>query len=319
MKTSRRLRPSQLGIAGALAMLLAVWLSPVAKAQAPIVQEGGVTAIAQNVYIIPDQRVNLIPNAGIVIGERGILVVDTGMGPQNAERVLHAVRKVSDKKILFLTITHFHPEHGMGAQAFPAETTIIYPKAQRQELVEKGQSIIRMFNGFSPEIAGLLKNVRIVQPQVVFEQEAEIELGNQAVQLLHLGPAHTRGDEVVFLLGPKILFCGDLVVNRFFPIMPDADASGSHWIEALDRMQKLSPAIVVPGHGAVGDARLIETMKQYLVYVRGRVRELHAQGQTLVEIESFLGPEVRSRYKDWDNPEWIKNAIDNFYSELKSK
>lgn len=319
MKTSRRLSPSRRSVAAGVVLLLFTWLSPVAKAQAPIVQEGGVTPVAQNVHIIPDGRVNLVPNIGIVIGERGILVVDTGMGPANAERVLRAVRKVSDKKILFLTVTHFHPEHGMGAQAFPAETTIIYPKAQKEELDEKSQAIIQMFKGFSPEIAALLKDVRIVSPQVVFQHEAELELGNLPVQLLHVGPAHTRGDEVVFLPVQKILICGDLVVNRFFPIMPDSDSNGSHWIEVLDRLVKLSPAIVVPGHGAVGDARLIAATKEYLLYVRGRVRELRGKGKTLAEAESVLDPEVRSRYKDWDNPEWIKRAIDNFYDEMKTK
>jgi glyoxylase-like metal-dependent hydrolase (beta-lactamase superfamily II) len=319
MKISRRVNPSPRCSAAGVALLLAAWLSPCAQAQAPIVQEDGVTAVVPNVYVIPDRRVNLVPNIGIVIGERGILVVDTGMGPANTERVLRAVRKVSDKRILFLTVTHFHPEHGMGAQAFPAETILIYPKSQKEELAEKSQSIIQMFNGFSPEIAALLKDVHIVSPQVVFPAEAELDLGGLPVQLLQVGPAHTRGDEVVFLTAQKILFCGDLVVNRFFPIMPDPDSSGSHWIVILDRLAKMSPAIVVPGHGAVGDARLIAAMKEYLVYLRGRVRELHGQGKSLAEIESVLGPEVRSRYKDWDNPEWIKPAVDNFFTELKAK
>ncbi len=319
MKALQRLSSSSSCAAVGGALLLAAWLSPCARAQAPMVQEDGVTAVVPNVYVIPDRRVNLVPNIGIVIGDRGILVVDTGMGPANAERVLRAVRKVSDKKILFLTVTHFHPEHGMGAQAFPTETIIIYPQAQREELVQKSQSIIQLFKGFSPEIAELLKDVRPVSPHVVFPNAAELDLGNQPVMLLQTGPAHTRGDEAVFLAGPKILFCGDLVVNRFFPIMPDPDSSGSHWIVVLDRLAKLSPAIVVPGHGAVGDARLIAAMKEYLVFVRGRVRELHGQGKSLAEIESVLGPEVRSRYKDWDNPEWIKPAVDNFFAELKAK
>lgn len=319
MNTSTRLSPSRRSVAAGVVLLLFTWLSPVARAQAPIVQEGGVTPIAQNVYIIPDGRMNLVPNIGIAVGERGILVVDTGMGPANAERVLRAVRKVSDRKILFLTVTHFHPEHGMGAQAFPTETIIIYPQAQREELVQKSQSIIQLFKGFSPEIAEMLKDVHLVSPHVVFPNLAELDLGNQPVLLLQAGPAHTRGDEAVFLAGPKILFCGDLVVNRFFPIMPDSDSNGSHWIEVLDRLAALSPAIVVPGHGAMGDARLIATMKEYLVYVRGRVRELRGKGKTLAKIESVLDPEVRSRYKDWDNPEWIKHAIDNFYHEVKTK
>jgi glyoxylase-like metal-dependent hydrolase (beta-lactamase superfamily II) len=86
------------------------------------------------------------------------------------------VRKVSDKRILFLTTTHFHPEHSMGAQAFPAETILIVPEAQKKELWEKGIAFIKMFSGFSPEIAALLKAVHLVWPQITFLREADIDL-----------------------------------------------------------------------------------------------------------------------------------------------
>jgi glyoxylase-like metal-dependent hydrolase (beta-lactamase superfamily II) len=96
--------------------------------------------------------------------------------------------------------------------------------------------------------------------------------------------------------------------------MPDSDASGANWIQMLERMQQLQPAIVVPGHGEIGDASLITRMRDYLVYVRERVQQLKSQGATQAQAEQTLEPEIRARYKDWDNPNWIKNAIDNFYS-----
>src|SRR5262249_10268224 len=134
------------------------------------------------------------------------------------------------------------------------------------------------------------------------------------VRLLHWGAAHTRGDEFVFLPRQNVLFAGDVVVNRFFPIMPDSDASGTNWIRMLERLQELNPAIVVPGHGAVADMRLITTMHEYLVFVRDQVQQMKAQGSSVTDVEKRLEPEVRAKYKDWDNPNWIKNAIDNFYS-----
>jgi glyoxylase-like metal-dependent hydrolase (beta-lactamase superfamily II) len=300
------------------ALWLGLFAGP-AGAQAPMVREGTTAKVTEGVYVIPDGRVNLVPNVGIIIGERGILVIDTGMGPENARRVLNEVRKLSPKPIRFLTVTHFHPEHGMGAQAFPPETVIIYPKAQKEELLEKRQPYLQMFSGFSPEIAALLKDVRLVSPDVVFEHEAEIDLGDMPVRLLHFGAAHTRGDNFVFLPKQGILFAGDVVVNRFFPILPDTDANGSNWIRILDQLEKLGPATIVPGHGAVGDAKLIGTMREYLVSLRARVTELHHQGQPLEKIEATLTPEIRAKYKDWDNPNWIKNAIENFHAELTHK
>jgi len=301
--------------AALLANLLAGSSLP-AGAQAPMVSEDAIVRVSDNVYVIPDQRVNLVPNIGIIVGDRGIMVVDTGMGPDNAERVLKQVRKISDKKILYLTVTHFHPEHGMGAQAFPADTTIMYPTAQRDELLQKGEAFIKFFSGFSPDIARLLQNVRIVPAHVTFTTEAEIDLGGTAVRLLHFGPAHTRGDNFVFLPRERILFGGDVVLNRFFPILPDPDASGSQWITILDQLAKLAPATVVPGHGEVGDGRLIAAMKQHLVAVRDRVRELTGQGKSAADITRAVSVEFGETYQGWQNPQWLKNEAENFHAEM---
>jgi glyoxylase-like metal-dependent hydrolase (beta-lactamase superfamily II) len=295
--------------------LVVAFVSP-ARGQAPLVQRGNTLSIADNVYIIPDQRVNLVPNVGIIVGGRGIMVVDTGMGPQNAETVLAEIRKISNKPILYLTITHFHPEHGMGAQAFPPETTVIYPKAQKEELFEKGEAFLKMFSGFNSDIAKLLKGVRIVSPDVTYKHEAEIDLGGMLVRLIHFGAAHTRGDNFVYLPKQKILFAGDIVVNRFFPILPDPDSRGSNWIKILEKLEELAPAKVVPGHGAVSDASLITRMKEYLVDVRDRVAALAKAGRSLEAIEVAVASEIREKYNHWDNPEWIKNTVDNFHREL---
>ena len=305
---------------GALCLLVACLIAGwgPAWAQAPMVGEGITEKLDQDVYVIPDRRVNLVPNVGIIVGERGVLVVDTGMGPANAERVLREVRRITSKEIRYLTITHFHPEHSMGAQAFPPGTTIVVPKAQKEELAEKGNAYIQMFTGFSPEIAALLRTVKTVAPHIAYAGEAEIDLGGgMVVQLFSCGPAHTRGDNFVYLPKQKILFGGDVVVNRFFPIMPDADASPRGWLSALERLEKLGAVKVVPGHGAVGDASLIQALKEYLVWLRGRVQALDAEGKPLPDIVALLTPEVRAKYKDWDNPEWIKNAIEHLHAELR--
>jgi glyoxylase-like metal-dependent hydrolase (beta-lactamase superfamily II) len=288
-----------------------------AQNKAPLVSSGKTREIAEHVYVIPDQRINVVPNIGIIVGRDGVLVVDTGMGPRNAETVLDEVKKISSKPVAYLTVTHFHPEHGMGAQAFPASTIVIYPTAQKTELLEKGAAMMKEFSGVSSEIGDLLKPVRFRMPNVTFSEEAEVDLGDFPVRLLHWGSAHTLGDNFVFLPKQRILFGGDVVINRFFPIMADSDSSGMSWIQTLERLEKLNPAIVVPGHGEVGDVGLVAAMREYLVVVRDRVQEMKSQGSGVTDVEAKLEPEVRAKYKDWDNPNWIKNAIDNFYSSAK--
>lgn len=285
-------------------------------ADAPMVTPGKTQQISDNVYVIPDGRVNLVPNIGIIVGDDSIMVVDTGMGPRNAETVLQEVRKISDKPISYLAITHFHPEHGMGAQSFPEETRIVVSQAQKQELADKGEAYIEFFSGMSPEIADLLSEVKLVTPDIAFESKMEIDLGGQLVQLFYFHAAHTRGDTFVFLPDQKILFGGDIVLDRFFPIMPDTDSSALGWMESLKKLKALKPEILVPGHGSVDDISLIDQLSIYLAAMQVQVTRQKQNGATLEQAQAQLIPQFQRSYSHWDNPEWIKNAIERFYAEL---
>jgi len=281
----------------------------------PLIPEVPPQQIAERVWVFGDERINLVPNIGVVVGDDAALVVDTGMGRRNGERLLERVRELSDKPLL-LTLTHFHPEHGWGAQAFKGVATIVYNRAQREELEEKFGPFVELFSSFGPEIAELLADARLVRPDVVYGGgEAELDLGGVTVQLSYHGPAHTRGDQLVLLPSERVLFAGDLVENRFFPILPDEDAHGSEWIALLERMEALEVTTVVPGHGEVGDAALIGDVREYLEYVRRRVNEAAASDTSLEDAKLQLEPEIRSRYATWDNEIWIGFAIESFYRE----
>jgi glyoxylase-like metal-dependent hydrolase (beta-lactamase superfamily II) len=272
--------------------------------------------VAANVYVIPDHRIDLVPNVGIVLGERAALVVDTGMGVANGRRVLQRARELAGERPLFLTLTHFHPEHGWGAQVFRGEATLLYNESQRLELGEKFAPFVELFSTFSPAIAEILSDVQLVLPDLTYAEEARLDLGGTVIELRSVGPAHTRGDQIVVVPEQRVLFAGDLVENRFFPILPDPDAHGTPWIEVLERLEATQPAVVVPGHGEVGDAALIARVRGYLEDVRARVRELSGTGAGVDELKERLEPEIRERYADWDNPIWISFAIERFHAEL---
>jgi glyoxylase-like metal-dependent hydrolase (beta-lactamase superfamily II) len=114
--------------------------SQVSDPRPPTVDTSNLQEIAAGVWIIGDHRIWLVPNIGIILGADAALVVDTGLGPANGERVLDLARRLAGSRRLLLTVTHFHPEHGYGAQAFRPDATIIYNRAQRDELQEKARA-----------------------------------------------------------------------------------------------------------------------------------------------------------------------------------
>jgi glyoxylase-like metal-dependent hydrolase (beta-lactamase superfamily II) len=284
---------------------------------APVVADVDPNEVAPGVHVIPDGRVPLVPNIGIVVGEREALVVDTGMGPKNGRRVLEKARALTDRPLV-LTITHFHPEHGFGAQEF-SEARIVYNRTQQEELAEKGAPYLDMFRSFGDAVAEQLEGVELVDPDEVYDGELTLDLGGTTVELHEFGVAHTRGDQVVFLPEQGVLFTGDLVETRLFPIFPwfppdDADVNGSKWIDVLGRLEALEPDVVVAGHGEVGGPDLIGQVRAYLEDVRERVSAA-SDGRSSDEVKAALEPEIRAAYPTWDAPEWIGFAVECFYAE----
>lgn len=292
--------------------------APTQSPPPPVISDARPQEVATSVYVIPDGRVPLVPNVGIVVGELQALVVDTGMGLANGRRVLAKARALTDRPVV-LTVTHFHPEHGYGAKAFADEgVRIVYNRSQQDELDAKGQAYLDMFRTFGDSVAEQLEGVEFVEPDELFDDRLTLDLGGLRAELLHFGLAHTRGDQVVFLPEQRVLFAGDLLENRIFPIVPwfpphDIDVNGSRWIEVLDRLEELGPSIVVPGHGEVTGPELIGQVRSYLEDVRARVG---AASGTAEEVKAALEPRIREDYAGWDAPEWIGFAIECFYAEI---
>lgn len=280
------------------------------------VQTDNETEIAPGVFVFPDGRINLVPNVGVVLGDDAALVVDTGMGPANGDAVLAAAQRLAGSRRLLLTVTHFHPEHGYGAARFSEAAQIVYNTRQATELAESGPEFIEMFKTFGAEVEAALEGVELVQPHETFAGEMELDLGGRIVTLREEGGAHTAGDEVVLVPDAKVMFAGDLVENRFFPIVFGDVADGPAWIDVLERLGRIGAEIVVPGHGEVGGPELIGAFRDYLIDVRDAVAGRVARGEDVEQVAAELAPEVRERYADWENPEWIDFAIRNFHGKL---
>ena len=286
----------------------------------PDVDPGGLTEIADGVWIVPDRRVPLVPNVGIVLGEERVLVVDTGMGVENGRRVLEAARSLAGDRPLLLTITHFHPEHGFGTQVFAGAARIVYNAAQRDELRAKGEGYLGMFRTFGPTVEAALAGVELVDPDETYEGSRHLDLGGRTVTLRETGLAHTRGDQVATVDDVGVLFAGDLVEERCFPIFPyfppdDVDVDGSAWIRVLRELEERSPRLVVPGHGAVGGVEIVATQRGFMEELRSASFQAADEEKTADEAVAELEQGFLARHPDWVQPEWVAFGIRCFHAE----
>lgn len=290
----------------------------VAAPPPPVVDAGATKEIAPDVYVIGDRRVPLVPNIGIILGRDAALVVDTGMGPANGEKVLATAKRLAGSRPLILTLTHFHPEHGFGAQVFKGAARIHYNRAQRDELRAKGEGYLGMFKTFGPDVAAALEGTVLVEPDEVYDEASTvIDLGGRRVELKTWGLAHTAGDQVVWLPKERILFAGDLAEERIFPIFPwfppqDATIDAARWAQILAEVASWKPAIVVPGHGDIGGVEIVNAVRDYIVDLGTRVAQERKAAKGADAIVADLAPKIRAEHPDWSAPEWIDFAIRYF-------
>ncbi|MFF0267896.1 MBL fold metallo-hydrolase [Kribbella sp. NPDC004536] len=280
----------------------------------PIVNLSDIQELARDLVVIPNRNVDLVPNIALIGGTEAVLVVDTGLGPRNARRVLEFAEEYAAGRRIHLTTTHFHPEHAFGAGVFAGEATYLVNRAQADDLTTKGEGYLAMFRQLGEPVARQLEAATIPVPDLTYDETYELDLGGRVVELRATGRAHSKGDQVVSVPDAGVLLTGDLVETDQFAIFPwfppyDVDVSGVRWIDVLDRLAAERPRIVVPGHGDVGDVRLLAQVHDYLVELRDETWKRRDSAES----EDTIAAEVRAlmieRHPDWRLPEWIDRGV----------
>jgi glyoxylase-like metal-dependent hydrolase (beta-lactamase superfamily II) len=261
----------------------------------PLIKENVTIKVSEHVYVIPDGGVGGVPNVGIVVGSNAVLVVDTGLGPKNGETVLREVKKLSSANI-YLVGTHFHSEHILGESAFPASAKVIRARAQQKDIEEFG--VQPNFATRSAANAELMKDAKFRPADELFDSEKTLDLGGVRVKLLWYGRTHTNGDTLIFVEGDRVLFAGDVLMNRRY-LAFNNNASVQAWIDSIDKVEPLRPTRIVPSHGEMGDESLIEANRGYLKALQTRVAELKREGKTADQAAETITTEFRARYPNW--------------------
>jgi glyoxylase-like metal-dependent hydrolase (beta-lactamase superfamily II) len=255
------------------------------------------------------------PNIGIVVGDRAVLVVDTGLGSRNGATVARAAQKLAPgKHKLFLTTTHFHPEHAGGGGGFPDGTILIRNTVQQREMEQSGKEMLDLFAGRSAVNKDLLADARLRTPDVIFDTDARVDLGGVAVRLLWFGGAHTKGDQLMFVEPDRTLISGDVVQNKVVPGIFRDGGTPLSWLAVLDKIAALKAEHVLPTHSAPGDGSLVELEKKFITDLRQSALALKGKGLTADAAGQQLTEEFKAKYPDWPNMN-VAGFVRNIYAE----
>lgn len=240
------------------------------------------------------------PNIGIVVGTNVTLVVDTGLGPRNGATIAKVAQKLAPGNKLYLTTTHFHPEHASGDAGFPAGTVLIRDKVQQDEMEQHGAEMVKLFAGRNEQFKSLLADVKLRPPEETFDRERVLDLGGGVrARLLWFGGAHTKGDELTLAEPDGTLISGDVVQNKVVPNIYRDGGTSASWLAVLDQIARLNVRHVLPDHSAVGDGSLVAQEKGFIADLRARALELKGRGVSVDDAGRQLTAEFKVKYPDW--------------------
>ena len=230
------------------------------------------------------------PNTGVVIGDDGVMVIDTQATPAMAEDVIAKIRTVTDKPVKYVVLSHYHAVRVLGASAYGADH-VIASQDTYDLIAERGEQDMASEIGRFPRLFQGVETVPgLTWPTISFKGEMTIRMGMLEVKLMQLGRGHTKGDTVVWLPEQKVLFSGDLVEYGATPYTGDAYLTD--WPQTLDNLEALGAKAVVPGRG---DALTSPDMvKAGIDGTRAFIRDMFEA----VKVGAAAGKNLQAVYKD---------------------
>ena len=254
------------------------WVSTLATAQPASIQA---VQLAQGVWFVQGNSAlgstgnrNFISNAGFFVTDEGVVVVDALGSPALAQELLREIHRVTPQALRYVVVTHYHADHNYGLQTLVQAGAKVIGHASAREYLNS-DTAQRRLEASRIELAPWIDaNTRLVPAdQWLNTQETRFRLGSMDFVVDHVGPAHTPEDVVVFVPQLGVLFAGDLFFQGRIPFVGQADSR--LWIQALNRLMKYQPKIVIPGHGPASTKPMVDmTMtRDYLLYLRKTMGE----------------------------------------------
>ena len=196
--------------------------------------------------------------------------------------------------VRFVVNTHYHLDHVAGNGVFTNAGAVVVAQRNVRDWIHT-ENLRLLGPQITPEQKALTE--AFVAPTVGFDQNINLYLGSRRIQVLSL-PGHTGGDSIVVIPDSKIVFGGDLLFHNMLPTL--IDASTQAWIETLDLLlTQHADHTFVPGHGDVGKAQDVAAFREYLMLLRGLVKEAQAQGQSGDAVAAAVMPALKEKYRPY--------------------
>ena len=263
-------------------------------------------------------------NAGLIVDGESTLLVDTLYDLSLTEQMLRAMRDAvpAAQRIDTLVNTHANGDHCYGnqlvagARIVASERTAVemaeLPPAAMAALVEQapkmgrvGEFFLSCFGSFD------FSGIELALPQQTFSGGLTLHVGGRVLELIEVGPAHTRGDTLIHAPAERVLFTGDILFSAAHPIAWAGPVS--HWIDACERILAMDLDVIVPGHGPLAGLDAVRELKAYFEYLYDEAAARHAEGMSALEAARSMSLD---RWADWGEPERLVVNIANIYREL---
>ena len=307
-------------------LLLFAAVVPLVSAQPDL----DVLPVQGNVYMIAGAGGNIT----VQVGDMGVLVVDTGLAPMS-EKVIAAIRKISNKPLQYIVNTHFHPDHTGGNEAVRKAGVTITGANVAGNLTDArvGAQIIaheNVLNRMSAPTGKQSPTPPDAWPTETYVSgQKEVFFNGEPVQVIYQPAAHTDGDSLVFFRHSDVVSTGDIFVTTSFPFI-DVEHGGSIQgeLDALNRILDLTipkheeegGTYVVPGHGRICDEFDVLEYRDMVTIIRARVQASIKKGMTLEQIKAaHLTKDYDARYDTKTRIGSADNFLEAIYKGLTRK
>ena len=252
--------------------------------------------LGHDVYAaIDDAKGEAGANAGFVIGDDGVAVIDTFENPEASKQMLAEIRKLTQLPIKFVVNTHYHIDHVAGNSLFQQNGAVVF--AQRSVRSWIHTENLKFFGkDIKPEQRKMVETLGA--PDAVYDTGVTLFLVSRRIDV-RVFPGHTGGDSVVFIPDANVVFTGDLFWRNTLPNLIDATTSA--WIPTLNAVMAAAPnASYVPGHGDVGTAEDVKNFRDYLAFLREQIAPAVQQNNSEGDLVNAALPAVTEKYGKWD-------------------